>query len=76
MVCINCDIIKVVVSLGVGVLVFLFVDLDEVKIWSDIYYDIIKSDVCVLIGYFVNVNIVMVLVFLFYEDWFEVIWRG
>ncbi len=76
MACTNRDTIKVAASLGVGALAFSFVDPDEAKTWSDIYYDIIKSDACVPIGHSVNANIAMVSAFSLHEDRSEAIRRG
>ncbi len=76
MACTNRDTIKVAASLGVGALAFSFVDPDEAKAWSDIYYNIIKSDACVPIGHSVNANIAMVSAFSLHEDRTEAIRRG
>ena len=44
MACTNRDTIKVAASLGLGALAFSFLDEAEARTWSQIYYDIIKSD--------------------------------
>ena len=76
MACTNRDTIKVAASLGVGALAFSFVDPEEAKHWSDIYYGIIKSDQCVPVGHTVNANIAMVSAFSIHEDRAEAIRRG
>ena len=76
MACTNRDTIKVAAGLGVGALAFAFVDLEEAKAWSQIYYDIIKSDRCVPIGHRVNANIAMVSAFSLHRDRSEAIRRG
>lgn len=68
MACTNRDTIKVAASLGVGALAFAFVDQEEAQKWSQIYYDIIKSDACVPIGHAVNANIAMVSAFSLHND--------
>src|SRR2546421_12685450 len=47
MACTNRDTIKVAASHGLGALAFSFIDEAEARAWSQIYYDIIKSDACV-----------------------------
>ena len=76
MACTNRDTIKVAASLGVGALAFSFVDPDEARAWSKIYYDIIKSDQCVPLGHAVNANIAMVSAFSLHQDRDEAIRRG
>ena len=76
MACTNRDTIKVAASLGVGALAFSFVDPEEAKHWSDIYYGIIKSDQCVPVGHTVNANIAMVSAFSIHQDRAEAIRRG
>ena len=76
MACTNRDTIRVAASLGVGALAFSFVDPDEAKTWSRIYYDIIMSDRCVPIGHRVNPNIAMVSGFSLHHDRDEAIRRG
>ena len=44
MACTNRDTIKIAASLGLGALAFSFLDQSEARTWSQIYYDIIKSD--------------------------------
>jgi alkanesulfonate monooxygenase SsuD/methylene tetrahydromethanopterin reductase-like flavin-dependent oxidoreductase (luciferase family) len=51
MACTNRDTIRVAASKGVGALAFSFVDPGEAKVWSDIYYDIVKSEACIPIGH-------------------------
>jgi hypothetical protein len=60
MACTNRDTIKVAASIGVGALAFSFLDPEEAKTWSEIYYGIIKSEECVPIGHAVNANLAMV----------------
>ncbi|MDJ0848004.1 MAG: LLM class flavin-dependent oxidoreductase [Myxococcota bacterium] len=76
MACTNRDTIKVAASRGVGALAFSFVDPEEARTWSQIYYDIIKSDACVPIGHSVNANIALVSSFSVHEDRLEAIRRG
>jgi alkanesulfonate monooxygenase SsuD/methylene tetrahydromethanopterin reductase-like flavin-dependent oxidoreductase (luciferase family) len=76
MACTNRDTIKVAASRGVGALAFSFIDPDEAKVWSQIYYDIIASDQCVPIGHSVNANIAMVSNFSIHPDRAEAIRRG
>ncbi len=76
MACTNRDTIKVAASKGVGALAFSFIDPDEAKVWSQIYYDIICSDQCVPIGHTVNANIAMVSNFSIHHDRAEAIRRG
>lgn len=76
MACTNRDTIKVAASLGVGALAFSFVDPDEARTWSQVYYDIIKSEACVPIGHSVNANIAMVSAFSLHHDRDEAVRRG
>ncbi len=76
MACTNRDTIKVAASRGVGALAFSFVDPEEARTWSRIYYDIIKSDACVPLGHAVNANIALVSSFSIHEDRLEAIRRG
>lgn len=76
MACTNRDTIKVAASLGVGALAFAFVNPEEARAWSEIYYGIIKSEQCVPIGHSVNANIAMVSSFSIHHDRAEAIRRG
>ena len=76
MACTNRDTIKVAASRGLGALAFSFVDPEEARTWSHIYYDIIKSDACVPLGHSVNANIALVSSFSVHEDRLEAIRRG
>jgi alkanesulfonate monooxygenase SsuD/methylene tetrahydromethanopterin reductase-like flavin-dependent oxidoreductase (luciferase family) len=76
MACTNRDTIRVAASRGLGALAFSFVDPGEAKVWSDIYYDIIRSDACVPLGHAVNANIAMVSNFSLHHDRAEAIRRG
>ncbi len=76
MACTNRDTIRVAAANGVGALAFSFVDPDEARAWSDIYYGIIKSDACVPLGHAVNANIAMVSNFSVHRDRAEAIRRG
>jgi alkanesulfonate monooxygenase SsuD/methylene tetrahydromethanopterin reductase-like flavin-dependent oxidoreductase (luciferase family) len=76
MACTNRDTIKTAARCGVGALAFSFVDPEEARAWSKIYYDIIKSDECVPIGHSVNANIALVSAFSIHEDRAEAIRRG
>jgi alkanesulfonate monooxygenase SsuD/methylene tetrahydromethanopterin reductase-like flavin-dependent oxidoreductase (luciferase family) len=76
MACTNRDTIKVAASLGVGALAFSFLDPAEARTWSTIYYDIIRSEQCVPLGYSVNANLAMVSSFSIHRDRAEAIRRG
>lgn len=76
MACTNRDTIKVAASLGLGALAFSFLDPEEASRWSEIYYDIIKSEKCVPLGHSVNANLAMVSSFSIHEDRAEAIRRG
>lgn len=76
MACTNRDTIRVAASLGVGALAFAFVNPEEARAWSEIYYGIIASDQCVPIGHSVNANIAMVSSFSIHHDRGEAIRRG
>jgi len=74
--CTNRETIKVAARNGIGALAFSFLDPEEARAWSKIYYDIIKSEECVPIGWRVNANIAMVSAFSMHEDRAEAIRRG
>jgi alkanesulfonate monooxygenase SsuD/methylene tetrahydromethanopterin reductase-like flavin-dependent oxidoreductase (luciferase family) len=74
--CTNRDTIRVAARNGLGALAFSFVDPAEAKAWSEIYYEIIRSDECVPIGHTVNANIAMVSNFSLHRDRAEAIRRG
>jgi alkanesulfonate monooxygenase SsuD/methylene tetrahydromethanopterin reductase-like flavin-dependent oxidoreductase (luciferase family) len=76
MACTNRDTIKVAASLGLGALAFSFVNPDEARVWSEIYYGIIKSEHCVPLGHSVNAQIAMVSGFSVHRDRAEAIRRG
>ena len=76
MACTNRDTIKVAASLGVGALAFSFLDPEEARTWSEIYYGIIKSEDCKPIGHAVNANLAMVSNFSVHPDRDEAIRRG
>jgi len=76
MACSNRDTIRIAASLGVGALAFAFVNPEEAKHWSDIYYGTIMSDACVPVGHAVNANIAMVSSFSIHPDRSEAIRRG
>ncbi len=76
MACSNRDTIKVAASRGLGALAFSFIDEAEARAWSQIYYDIIKSDACVPVGHRVNANIAMVSAFSLHADRDEAARRG
>ena len=76
MACTNRDTIKVAARNGIGALAFNFIDPDEAQTWSNSYYDIIKSDECVPLGWSVNANLAMVSAFSMHEDRAEAIRRG
>jgi alkanesulfonate monooxygenase SsuD/methylene tetrahydromethanopterin reductase-like flavin-dependent oxidoreductase (luciferase family) len=74
--CTNRETIKVAASNGLGALAFSFVNPEEARVWSEIYYGIIKSDQCVPLGHTVNANIAMVSSFSLHKDRAEAIRRG
>jgi alkanesulfonate monooxygenase SsuD/methylene tetrahydromethanopterin reductase-like flavin-dependent oxidoreductase (luciferase family) len=76
MACTNRDTIKIAAQNGVGALAFSFLDPEQARLWSDIYYDIIKSEACVPLGHSVNANIAMVSSFSLHRDRAEAIRRG
>jgi alkanesulfonate monooxygenase SsuD/methylene tetrahydromethanopterin reductase-like flavin-dependent oxidoreductase (luciferase family) len=76
MACTNRDTIKVAASLGLGALAFSFVNPDEARVWSEIYYGIIKSENCIPLGHTVNAEIAMVSGFSVHRDRAEAIRRG
>ena len=76
MACTNRDTIKVAASHGLGALAFSFIDEAEARAWSQIYYDIIKSDACVPLGHSVNANIAMVSAFSLHAERKEAVRRG
>ncbi|MBV1907466.1 MAG: LLM class flavin-dependent oxidoreductase [Pseudomonadales bacterium] len=76
MACTNRDTIKVAARNGLGVLAFSFLDPEEAKNWSSIYYDIIRSEECVPLGHTVNANIAMVSAFSLHDDHDEASRRG
>jgi len=76
MACTNRETIKVAARNGVGALAFSFLDPDEARNWSSIYYDIIRSEECVPLGHAVNPNLAMVSAFSMHEDRAEAIRRG
>jgi alkanesulfonate monooxygenase SsuD/methylene tetrahydromethanopterin reductase-like flavin-dependent oxidoreductase (luciferase family) len=76
MACTNRDTIRVAARNGLGALAFAFVDPDEARRWSSIYYDIIKSDECVPLGHSVNANLAVVSAFSIHPDRAEAIRRG
>ncbi len=76
MACTNRDTIKVAASLGLGALAFSFLNPEEARTWSTIYYDIIRSEQCVPLGHSVNANLAMVSSFSIHRDRSEAIRRG
>ena len=74
--CTNRDTIKIAAQNGLGALAFSFIDPEEAKTWSEIYYGIIKSDACVPLGHTVNANIAMVSSFSLHTDRAEAVRRG
>ena len=76
MACTNRDTIKVAAQNGLGVLAFSFLDPEEAKTWSSIYYDTIRSEECVPLGHTVNANIAMVSAFSLHENHDEASRRG
>lgn len=76
MACTNRDTIKVAARHGIGALAFSFLDPEEAQTWSKTYYDIIKSEECLPLGWSVNPNLAMVSAFSMHEDRSEAIRRG
>ena len=74
--CTNRDTIRVAAKNGLGALAFSFIDPEEARAWSQIYYDIIKSEECVPLGHTVNANLAMVSNFSVHKDRAEAIRRG
>ena len=74
--CTNRDTIKVAARNGLGALAFSFLDPEEARNWSQIYYDIIRSEECVPLGHTVNANLAMVSNFSLHHDREEAIRRG
>ena len=76
MACTNRDTIKIAAQNGVGALAFSFLEPEQARHWSDIYYGIIKSDACVPLGHTVNANLAMVSSFSVHRDRAEAVRRG
>jgi alkanesulfonate monooxygenase SsuD/methylene tetrahydromethanopterin reductase-like flavin-dependent oxidoreductase (luciferase family) len=76
MACTNRDTIKIAAQNGVGALAFSFLEPEQARLWSDIYYGIIKSEACVPLGHSVNANIAMVSSFSLHRDRAEAVRRG
>jgi alkanesulfonate monooxygenase SsuD/methylene tetrahydromethanopterin reductase-like flavin-dependent oxidoreductase (luciferase family) len=76
MACTNRDTIKVAARNGLGVLAFSFLDPEEAKTWSSVYYETIRSEECVPLGHTVNANIAMVSAFSLHDDHEEAARRG
>ena len=76
MACTNRDTIKVAAANGMGALAFSFLNPEEAKHWSEIYYGIIRSEQCVPIGRTVNANIALVSSFSIHHERAEAIRRG
>ncbi len=76
MACTNRDTIRVAAQNGIGALAFSFLDPEEARTWSSIYYDTIRSEDCVPLGWSVNANLAMVSAFSMHEDRAEAIRRG
>lgn len=76
MACTNRDTIKEAARNGLGVLAFSFLDPQEAKNWSKIYYDTICSEECVPLGHRVNANIAMVSAFSLHDNRAEAARRG
>ena len=76
MACTNRDTIREAARNGLGVLAFSFLDPEEAKTWSKVYYDTIKSEECVPLGHSVNANIAMVSAFSLHDDHEEASRRG
>ncbi|MEX2482219.1 MAG: LLM class flavin-dependent oxidoreductase [Gammaproteobacteria bacterium] len=76
MACTNRETIKAAAHHGIGALAFSFLDPEEAASWSKVYYDIIKSEECVPLGWAVNANLAMVSAFSMHEDRAEAIRRG
>ena len=76
MACTNRDTIKVAAANGMGALAFSFLNPEEARHWSEIYYGIIRSAQCVPIGRTVNANIALVSSFSIHHERAEAIRRG
>jgi alkanesulfonate monooxygenase SsuD/methylene tetrahydromethanopterin reductase-like flavin-dependent oxidoreductase (luciferase family) len=76
MACTNRDTIRVAARNGLGALAFAFVDPEEARHWSTVYYDTIRSEECVPLGHAVNANLAVVSAFSIHPDRAEAIRRG
>ena len=76
MACTNRDTIRVAAQNGLGVLAFSFLNPEEAKTWSSVYYETICSEECVPLGHSVNANIAMVSAFSLHDDHEVAIARG
>ena len=76
MACTNRDTIRVAAQNGLGVLAFSFLNPEEAKTWSQVYYDTIKSEACVPLGHTVNANLAMVSAFSLHNDAEQAARRG
>ncbi len=74
--CTNRKTIETAARNGLRALAFTFVDPEEAKTWSDIYYGIIRSEECVPIGHRVNANMALVAGFSLHQDAEEARRRG
>ena len=76
MACTNRKTIEVAARNGLGALAFSFLDPEDARTWSKVYYDIIRSEECVPLGHSVNANLAMVAGFSIHHDADEARRRG
>jgi len=76
MACTNRQTIEIAARNGLGALAFTFLDPEEARTWSRLYYDIIRSEECIPVGHSVNANIALVCGFSLHADEEEARRRG
>lgn len=68
MACNNVEAAQAAATNGMGALVFQFADAEKAKPFVDAYYDTIRSDRCVPLGYSVNANICIISALAIHQD--------
>ena len=76
MACNNLEAVQTAAANGMGALVFQFATAEKAKPMVDEYYRIIKSELCVPLGYAVNANICVVSALAIHHDRNEALRRG
>jgi alkanesulfonate monooxygenase SsuD/methylene tetrahydromethanopterin reductase-like flavin-dependent oxidoreductase (luciferase family)/putative sterol carrier protein len=74
--CTRREAVRLAAELGLGALVFAFVEPEEAAAWVDEYYDIVTSARCVPAGFAVNANVAVVLPMMVHAEEAEAIERG